>query len=137
MIRIHLLILALLASGEWLVASGQEEKYNLDSLPSSEINIPISINLKPIFQLAEKSLDTVFTSPNYPDDWLQDGCDTRYKYIFRRGPLQIKGSGVNLNLGFTGFYKIIGSTRVCVSGTVISPWTPPCRCGFGKDGERK
>ena len=87
--------------------------------------------------MAEKSVDTVFTSPKYPDEWVQDGCDTRYKYVFRRSPLQIKTLGTSLNLGFTGFYKIVGSTRVCVSGTVISPWTPSCSCGFGREGERK
>ena len=57
--------------------------YKLDSLPVSEINVPVQINLKPIFQLAESSVDTVFTSPNYPDDWVQEGCATRYKYSFR------------------------------------------------------
>lgn len=49
----------------------------------------------------------------------------------------MKVSGMSMNLGFTGYYKIIGSTRVCVSGTVISPWTPACRCGFGSEGERR
>ena len=111
--------------------------FRLDSLPSSEINIPIQVNLKPIYTMAEKSVDTVFTSPGYPDDWVQDGCDTRFKYIFRRSPLQMKVSGMSMNLGFTGYYKIIGSSRACVSGTVISPWTPACRCGFGSEGERR
>src|SRR5438034_5513665 len=107
-----------------------QTNFRLDSLPNSEINIPIRINLQPVYAMAEKNVDTVFTSPNYPDDWMEDGCDTRYKYIFRRGPLEMKASGTSLNLGFTGYYKIIGSTRVCVKGTVISPWTPPCKCGF-------
>src|ERR1043165_792950 len=110
--------------------------FKLDSLPNSEISIPIQVNLKPIYQLAERSLDTVFTSPNYPDDWIQEACDTRYKYVFRRGPLQISGAGNVFNMKFTGYYKIIGSTRICVNGTVISPWTPACRCGF-TEGERK
>lgn len=110
--------------------------FKMDSLPVSEINIPIRVNLKPVFAMAEKSLDTVFTSPGYPDGWLQEGCDTRYKYVFRRSPLQMKAVGTSLHLGFTGFYKIIGSTRVCVNGTVISPWTPPCRCGFS-EAERR
>lgn len=110
--------------------------FKLDSLPESEINIPIQVNLKPVYDMAEKSVDTVFTSTDYPDGWMQEGCDTRYKYIFRRGPLQMKAVGTSLNLGFTGFYKIIGSTRVCVNGTVISPWTPPCKCGFNEP-ERK
>jgi len=107
-----------------------------DSLPDSEINIPIQVNLKPFYEMVEKSIDTVFTSPNYPEDWVQEGCDTRYKYVFRRSPLQIKASGTSMNLGFTGYYKIIGSTRVCVRGAVISPWTPPCKCGFTEPERR-
>ena len=110
--------------------------FRLDSLPNSEINIPIQINLKPMYAMAEKSVDTVFNSPGYPDGWVQDGCDTRFKYVFRRSPLLMKGSGSSLNIGFTGYYKIVGSTRVCVNGTVISPWTPPCRCGFN-EAERR
>ena len=110
--------------------------FKLDSLPTSEINIPVQVNLKPFFAMAEKSVDTLFTSPGYPDAWIQEGCDTRYKYIFRRSPLSLKGSGTSVNLGFTGYYKIIGSTRLCVNGTVISPWTPACRCGFNEPERR-
>ncbi|HEX5653877.1 MAG TPA: DUF4403 family protein [Chitinophagaceae bacterium] len=110
--------------------------FKTDSLPVSEINIPIQVSLKPLFELAEKKVDSVFTSPNYPQDWVQSSCDTRYKYSFRRGPLQMRAAGNTMTLGFTGYYKIIGSTRVCVSGTAISPWTPPCRCGFDEP-ERK
>jgi hypothetical protein len=111
-------------------------EFKMDSLPESEINIPLQINLRPVYSFAEKTVDTVFTSPNWPNDWVQDGCDSRYKYSFRRGPLQMRGSGSFLMLGFTGFYKIIGSTRVCVNGAAISPWTPACRCGYD-EGERK
>src|SRR6476660_8876011 len=100
--------------------------FKMDSLPESEINIPIQVNLKPIYNMAEKTVDTVFTSPNWPDGWVQDACDTRYKYTFRRSLLQMRGSGSYLTLGFTGYYKIIGSTRVCVNGAAISPWTPAC-----------
>ncbi len=110
--------------------------FNLDSLPESDINIPVQIALKPIYAIAEKNVDTLFTSPNWPNDWVQDECDVRYKYSFRRGPLQMSAAGTNLSLAFTGFYKIIGSTRVCVNGTVVSPWTPACSCGFD-EGERK
>lgn len=110
--------------------------FKLDSLPDSEINIPIQIDLKPVYAMAEKSVDTLFTSPGYPDGWVQVGCDTRYKYSFRRSKLQMKASGMSLNLGFTGYYKIIGSTRVCANGVILSPWTPPCRCGFDEP-ERK
>ena len=108
----------------------------MDSLPESEINVPIQVNLEPIYSMAEKTVDTVFTSPNWPNGWVQDECDTRYKYTFRRGPLQMKTAGTSLILGFTGYYKIIGSTRVCVNGTALSPWTPSCRCGYD-EGERR
>jgi hypothetical protein len=110
--------------------------FRFDSLPNSEINIPIQVNLKPMFAMAEKSVDTIFTSPNYPDGWMQEGCDTRYKYSFRRSPLKMVGSGNTLTIGFTGFYKIVGSTRVCVNGTVVSPWTPACKCGFNEPERR-
>jgi len=108
----------------------------MDSLPESEINIPIQVNLKPVYNMAEKTVDTVFTSPNWPNGWVQDECDTRYKYTFRRGPLQMKTTGTALLLGFTGYYRIIGSTRVCVNGAALSPWTPACRCGYN-EGERR
>jgi Domain of unknown function (DUF4403) len=112
------------------------ENFRFDSLPSSDINIPIQVNLKPLYAMAEKSVDTIFTSPKYPDNWVQEGCDTRYKYVFRRSKLQMTGSGNALNIGFTGYYKIVGSTRVCVSGTAISPWSPACRCGFSEPERR-
>ncbi|MCB0742121.1 MAG: DUF4403 family protein, partial [Chitinophagaceae bacterium] len=105
--------------------------FKLDSLPESEINIPIQINLRPLYYMAEQSVDTFFNSPGYPDAWVDDGCATRYKYEFRRSPLQFSGIGNSINIGFRGYYRIIGSTRICVNGTVLSPWTPPCRCGFG------
>lgn len=110
--------------------------FKLDSLPDSEINIPVQINLKPIYAMAEGKVDTMYASDGYPDKWIQEGCDTRYKYVFRRGPLQMKAAGTSLNLGFTGYYKIIGSTRACVAGAAVSPWTPPCRCGFDEPERR-
>jgi hypothetical protein len=108
----------------------------IDSLPESQIDIPISINLKPIYQLAERNVDTVFTSPDYPTGWVQEECATRYKYHFRRSPFQMTASGTTFNLAFTGYYQIIGSTRVCAYGSALSPWTPECACGF-KEPERR
>ena len=110
--------------------------FKLDSLPDSQINIPVQINLKPLYTYAEKNVDTLFTSPNYPDDWVYDGCGARYKYSFRRSPLQLKASVNTLQLGFMGFYRITGSTRACLNGVAISPWTSPCRCGFNEDERR-
>lgn len=106
-----------------------------DSLPDSQIDVPLQINLRPVFALADRNVDTVFTSPNYPDGWVQAGCDTRFKYRFRRSPLRMSMKGLVMNLGFTGYYQVVGSTRLCKGSTVLSPWTPGCRCGFD-EGER-
>ncbi len=127
-------ILVLLLPG--LSSRSQQPKVNVDSLPLSRIIVPIQINLKPIYALAEKNVDTAFTSPNYPNDWIQLDCATRYKYHFRRSPLQMKTSGTTMNLSFTGFYQIVGSSRACVKGVALSPWTTPCSCGY-KEGERR
>ncbi len=108
----------------------------IDSLPESQIDIPIQVNLRPIYSLAEKNVDTVFTSPGYPDGWVQSDCSTRYKYHFRRSPLNMSMNGTTLNLAFMGYYQIVGSTRVCLSGAVLSPWTPGCRCGFDEPERR-
>lgn len=113
-----------------------QTNFRLDSLPYSEINLPVQIDLKPIYRLAEQNVDTIFTSPDWPNGWVSSGCATRYKYQFRRGPLQLKASGNQLDLDFTGYYRIIGSTRLCAGSAVLSPWTTPCRCGF-EEGERR
>jgi len=108
----------------------------IDRLPASEIDIPIQVALQPFYALADKNVDTVFTSPNYPNDWIQSDCATRYKYRFRRSPLKLSANGNTMNIAFTGFYQIVGATRACVNGAVLSPWTPGCACGFA-EGERR
>ena len=111
-------------------------KFLLDNIPESELNVPMQIDLKPFYAMANKKVDTLFTSPKYPADWVQDGCDTRYKYSFRRGPLKFEFLNNKLTIAFTGYYKIVGSTRACVNGIAITPWTPECKCGFD-EGERR
>lgn len=111
-------------------------KFSLESVPESELNVPVQIDLKPFFAMANNKVDTLFTSPKYPDNWVQKGCDTRYKYSFRRSPLKFNFIDNKITIAFTGFYKIIGSTRGCVNGVAVTPWTPECKCGF-EEGERK
>ena len=118
------------------VIAASAQSIAVDSLPESQIDIPIQISLKPIFALAERNVDPVFTSPNYPDGWVQPDCATRFKYHFRRSPLRMSMNGLVMNLSFTGYYQIVGSTRWCNGSTVLSPWTPSCKCGFDEP-ERK
>jgi hypothetical protein len=112
----------------------------LDSLPLSDIDVPVKINLKPFYAMAEKEVQQVYTSPGYPYDYVVDNCDTRYMYRFRRGPLQISSSGNNIRMGFTGYYAVAGGQRVCTGRgsdrTAVTPWSPTCTCGL-REGERK
>ena len=112
----------------------------LDSLPLSDIDIPIRINLKPIYAMAERNVQQVYTTPNYPVDFVVENCDTRYMYKFRRGPLQFTTNGEQLRFGFTGYYIMAGGQRVCTgtgsNRTAVTPWSPTCTCGLS-EGERK
>lgn len=104
------------------------------STASSTLLVPVGINLKPLYTLAEKSVDSFYASKGYPDAWQQEECEVRYQYTFRRGPLQIRAKGNQFQLGFLGFFKVIGAVRVCLNNKPITGWTPSCRCGF-EEGE--
>lgn len=108
----------------------------VEDIPSSVIDLPIAIGLKPLFEAAEAQVSKVFTSPGWPKNFVEDGCDTRYQYYFRRGPLRIEGKGKTFSLGFTGFYKIKAQQRPCLGETPIAGWLPPCSCGFDEPERR-
>ncbi len=106
-----------------------------NQLPS-DIDIPIRIGLAPIYKWANTFVDTLYTSPNYPNDWVMDGCDTRYQYRFVRGPFQFRAFNNVLYVSFSGYYGVRGSTRLC-TGIGNSVWTPACTCGFGTEKARR
>lgn len=111
-----------------------------DTLPLSEIDIPLQINLKPFYAMADKNVKTIYASPGWPNDFVVNNCDTRYMYRFKRGPFTITSNGSTINFGFTGSYIIAGSQRIC-SGTgsnrvAVTPWSPSCTCGLN-EGERR
>ena len=111
-------------------------QFLLDSLPLSEIDIPLQINLKPFYGIAERNVATIYTSPGWPNDFVVDNCDTRYMYRFKRGPFQISTTGNVMNLNFTGSYIVAGSQRICTGigsdRVPITPWTPTCTCGLNE-----
>jgi Domain of unknown function (DUF4403) len=115
--------------GMFLLNAGRAQ-----STANSTLLVPVTINLKPLYVLAEKSVDSFYTSEGYPDAWQQEECEVRYKYTFRRGPLQITAKGNQFQLGFLGYFKVIGSARACLNGKPVTGWTPSCRCGF-EEGE--
>ena len=70
--------------------------FKMDSLPESELSIPIQVNMKPLYQLAEKKVATLFTSPNWPEDWISIDCASRYKYRHEQAEQCRQGSGYRL-----------------------------------------
>lgn len=108
----------------------------INAQPLSDIDIPVRIGLKPIYTWANSFIDTLYTSPNYPNEWVQDGCDTRYQYRFIRGPFRFRAFNNVLYVSFSGFYGVRGSTRLC-TGIGNSIWTPSCSCGFGSEQPRR
>ena len=111
-----------------------------DSMPPSEIDIPVLIALKPLYAMAEKTVPLQYTSLGYPTEFVVEDCQTRYMYRFRRGPLQFKGDRNQLGMSFTGYYLIAGGQRLCNGSgsdrTALTPWSPTCTCGLN-EGERR
>ncbi|MFT3704062.1 MAG: DUF4403 family protein [Agriterribacter sp.] len=108
--------------------------FALDSLPLSEIDIPLQINLKPLYDIANKNVQTFYTSDGWPNDFVVNNCDTRYMYRFKRGPIQIISNGNTIDFNFTGNYVIAGAQRACTGSgsnrTAVTPWSPTCTCGI-------
>lgn len=115
-------------------------RFTTDSLPVSEIDIPLRINLSPLYYIANKNVQTIYSSPGWPNDFEVDNCDTRYMYRFKRGPLSIATHGNTVDFSFTGSYIIAGAQRICTgSGSnrvPVTPWSPTCTCGLN-EGERR
>lgn len=112
----------------------------IDTLPLSDIDIPVQIPLQPLVKMAESQIEKQYTSEGWPYDYVVDSCTTRYMYRFRRGPVKLSGQGSQLKLEFMGYYAIAGSQRLCAgtgsSQASITPWSPPCTCGL-KEAERR
>ena len=110
--------------------------FALDSLPVSDIDIPLQVNLKPLYEIAEKNVQKIYASDGWPNEYIVSNCDTKYMYRFKRGPLRISANGSIVNFNFTGNYIIAGAQRVCTGSgsdrTAISPWSPTCTCGLNE-----
>ncbi len=115
-------------------------RFITDSLPVSEIDIPLRINLRPLYDIANKNVQTIYSSPGWPNDFEVDNCDTRYMYRFKRGPLSIATHGNTVDFSFTGSNIIAGAQRICTgSGSdrvPVTPWSPTCTCGLN-EAERR
>src|SRR5689334_17885673 len=107
----------------------------LPALPSSQINIPIKVYMKPVLALMDTMTAKSFTNDKWPN-YTQSSCDFRYKYNFLRGPFSFTCVNNKVNISFRGNYQIAGSRSVCAFDKQVSPWVNGS-CGFGSEPMRR
>lgn len=92
----------------------------------SDIDIPISIELKNYFRQAENAVSYEYTGKEQPCEGI------RYEYYFKRSPFNITGEGNKINLNFQGDYKIdLSYCAKCAFGQCIVPKVS-ASCGYGE-----
>ncbi len=93
---------------------------------SSNINIPVEIDLNPYFSMAENSVANVYEGNDNPCEGL------RYNYRFIRSPFIISGNKDVVTLSFDGKYQIKGNyCAKCINDHCLLP-TPTFSCGFNE-----
>lgn len=104
--------------------------------PVSNIEVPVSVDLKSYFVQAENSVPVKYTDNQQPCEGL------RYAYTFTRSPFNITGSSNVVNLKFVGSYGINASyCAKCGSlfggDTKCMVPTLSAQCGWGTEPPRK
>lgn len=107
----------------------------LPPLPSSQINIPFKIYMKPLLAMMDSGTAKEFTNDKWPN-YTQAGCDFRYKFRFVRSPFVFGCVNNKVTIGFRGSYQIGGSKSVCAFDKQVSPWVSGS-CGFGSEPMRR
>ena len=107
----------------------------LPPLPSSIINIPFKINMKPLLAMMDSGTAKEFTNDKWPN-YTPSGCDFRYKFRFVRSPFTFSCVNNKVMIGFRGNYQIAGSKTLCTFDKQVSPWVNGS-CGFGNEPLRR
>ncbi|OQP52107.1 hypothetical protein A4H97_26200 [Niastella yeongjuensis] len=107
----------------------------LPAMPSSIINIPFKIYMKPLLTMMDSGTAKEFTNDKWPN-YTQSGCDFRYKFRFVRSPFTFGCVNNKVTIGFRGSYQIAGSKAVCAMDKQVSPWVSGS-CGFGNEPLRR
>ena len=104
--------------------------------PISNIEVPVTADLKSYFIQAENSVPYKFSDNQQPCQGL------RYEYTFTRTPFAITGSNNVVNLKFTGSYGFTAS--YCAKCSALLSSGPQCivpavsaKCGEGNEPPRK
>jgi len=78
----------------------QTKAVNVPTQPTSSIEIPVKINLKPYFEETDKSIPTKFKGK-------EQVCEgVSYSYKFFRGPIKFEGKGTSLLFDIEGRYSL-------------------------------
>jgi len=107
----------------------------LPALPSSIINIPFKIYMKPLLAMMDSGTAKEFTNDKWPN-YNQTDCDFRYKYRFVRSPFIFGCVNNKVTISFRGNYQIAGSRTVCTFDKQTAPWVSGS-CGFGNEPLRR
>lgn len=98
--------------------------------PVSNIDVPVTVDLKNYIRQAENSVPSKYTDSQQPCEGL------RYAYIFTRSPFAISGTNNVVDLSFTGGYGFTAS--YCAKCTTLFGSGPQCvvpvisaQCGMG------
>jgi len=104
--------------------------------PVSNIDVPVTVDLKSYFVQAENSVPTKYTDNQQPCEGL------RYQYMFTRTPFTITGSNNVVNLSFVGSYGFtVSYCAKCATfpGSGPTPIVPvvSAQCGWGDEPPRR
>ena len=104
--------------------------------PVSNVDIPVTVDLKSYFVQAENSVPTKYTDNQQPCEGL------RYQYVFTRTPFTITGSNNVVNLSFVGSYGFSASycaKCAALPGAGPTPIVPviSAQCGWGDETPRR
>ncbi|HVS94663.1 MAG TPA: DUF4403 family protein [Mucilaginibacter sp.] len=104
--------------------------------PVSNIDVPVTVDLKSYFVQAENSVPYKYSDNQQPCEGL------RYQYVFTRTPFAITGSNNVVNLSFVGSYGFsVSYCAKCATlfGSGPSPVVPviSAQCGWGDEPPRR
>jgi hypothetical protein len=102
--------------------------------PVSNVDVPVTVDLKKYFVQAENSVPTRYTDNQQPCEGL------RYQYAFARTPFTITGKNNVVSLSFVGAYGFSASycAKCADLGSGPSPIVPvvSAQCGWGSESPR-
>jgi hypothetical protein len=106
--------------------------------PVSEVDVPISVNLLPLFKKAEEAVPEVITqNAEFPERHDAPCKGVRLAYRVMRSPFEINFSGNQVNVNMIAKYQFQGIyCATCISNNCIVPKVP-FSCGWGSEPMRQ